>query len=152
MLIQHPPYSNCNTEEVTEIPLSFSISIQSDTACFAVAFPLTEPAWLIAPPYKRNFSVNVVLPASGMRNNRKGTSFFYFVYSTHVDLLTFFLRSLLCLHYNNRFKYDIFIWVNCYLSYFFLFISYHICLFYFRSNSTYYYTKMFFSQVYIFIF
>ena len=65
MLIQHPPYSNCNTEEVTEIPLSFSISIQSDTACFAVAFPLTEPAWLIAPPYKRNFSVNVVLPASG---------------------------------------------------------------------------------------
>ena len=24
MLIQHPPYSNCNTEEVTEIPLSFS--------------------------------------------------------------------------------------------------------------------------------
>ena len=36
--------------DVTEIPLSFSISIQSDTACFAVAFPLTEPAWLIAPP------------------------------------------------------------------------------------------------------
>ena len=35
---------------VTEIPLSFSISIQSDTACLAVAFPLTLPAWLMAPP------------------------------------------------------------------------------------------------------
>ena len=76
MLIQDPPYSNCNTEEVTEIPLSFSISIQSDTACFAVAFPLTEPAWLIAPPYKRNFSVNVVLPASGCEIIAKVRRFF----------------------------------------------------------------------------
>jgi hypothetical protein len=25
----------------------------------------TEPAWFIAPPYKRNFSVRVVFPASG---------------------------------------------------------------------------------------
>ena len=54
-----------NTDEVTEIPLCFSISIQSETACFAVAFPFTEPAWFIAPPYKRNFSVRVVFPASG---------------------------------------------------------------------------------------
>ena len=30
-----------------------------------VAFPFTEPARLIAPPYSRNFSVNVVFPASG---------------------------------------------------------------------------------------
>ena len=28
-------------------------------------FPFTEPARLIAPPYSRNFSVSVVLPASG---------------------------------------------------------------------------------------
>ena len=65
MLMQHPSYSNCSTELVTEIPLCFSISIQSDTACLAVAFPLTLPARLIAPPYSRNFSVSVVLPASG---------------------------------------------------------------------------------------
>ena len=38
------------TEEVTEIPLSFSISIQSETACLAVFLPFTEPARLIAPP------------------------------------------------------------------------------------------------------
>ena len=63
--MQYPSYSNCRTEEVTEIPLSFSISIQSDTACFAVAFPFTLPAWLMAPPYSRNFSVRVVFPASG---------------------------------------------------------------------------------------
>mgnify|MGYP005877119613 CR=1 FL=1 len=40
----------CSTDEVTEIPLCFSISIQSDTACLAVAFPFTEPARLMAPP------------------------------------------------------------------------------------------------------
>ena len=50
ILIHFPSYSNCNTEEVTEIPLSFSISIQSETACFALAFPFTDPAVLIAPP------------------------------------------------------------------------------------------------------
>ena len=65
MLMQKPSYSNCSTEDVTEIPLSFSISIQSDTACLAVAFPFTLPARLMAPPYNRNFSVSVVLPASG---------------------------------------------------------------------------------------
>ena len=52
-------------EEVTEIPLSFSMSIQSDTACLAAFLPFTVPARLMAPPYSRNFSVNVVLPASG---------------------------------------------------------------------------------------
>ena len=41
---------NFSTDEVTEIPLCFSISIQSDTACLAVAFPFTEPARLMAPP------------------------------------------------------------------------------------------------------
>ena len=44
---------------------TFSISIQSDTAWRAVALPFTLPARLMAPPYSRNFSVNVVLPASG---------------------------------------------------------------------------------------
>ena len=39
-----------SAEEVTEMPLSFSISIQSDTACRAVFRPLTEPARLMAPP------------------------------------------------------------------------------------------------------
>ena len=45
--------------------LSFSISIQSETACLAVALPFTLPARLMAPPYNRNFSVRVVFPASG---------------------------------------------------------------------------------------
>ena len=40
-------------------------SIQSDTAYLEFAFPLTEPAVLMAPPYNRNFSVSVVFPASG---------------------------------------------------------------------------------------
>ena len=35
---------------MTEIPLCFSISIQSETAWRAVALPLTEPACWIAPP------------------------------------------------------------------------------------------------------
>ena len=38
------------TEDVTEIPRCFSISIQSDTACFIFRFPLTIPAVAIAPP------------------------------------------------------------------------------------------------------
>ena len=50
ILMQKLSYSNCKTLDVTEIPLSFSISIQSDTACLAVAFPFTLPARFIAPP------------------------------------------------------------------------------------------------------
>ena len=34
----------CVTDEVMEIPRCFSRSIQSETACFAVALPFTEPA------------------------------------------------------------------------------------------------------------
>ena len=34
----------CMTEEVTEIPRCFSISIQSETACLAAALPFTAPA------------------------------------------------------------------------------------------------------------
>ena len=37
-------------EEVIEIPLFFSISIQSETAWRSDALPLTEPAVWIAPP------------------------------------------------------------------------------------------------------
>ena len=45
-----PAYLNCKTEEVTEIPLSFSISIQSEVAALEFFLPLTTPAWAIAPP------------------------------------------------------------------------------------------------------
>ena len=53
------------TELVTEIPLCFSISIQSDLANLPDFFPFTVPAWRIAPPNNNNCSVMVVLPASG---------------------------------------------------------------------------------------
>ena len=53
------------TDEVTEMPRCFSISIQSEVAARAFFLPFTTPAWAIAPPYSRNFSVRVVLPASG---------------------------------------------------------------------------------------
>ena len=53
------------TEVVTEIPRSFSISIQSDLACWPDFFPLTVPAFWIACPNNSTFSVIVVLPASG---------------------------------------------------------------------------------------
>ena len=53
------------TEDVTEMPRSFSIAIQSDVACRAAFRPLTVPASWIAPPNSRSFSVSVVLPASG---------------------------------------------------------------------------------------
>jgi hypothetical protein len=65
MLTHLPAYSNCSTELVTEMPRCFSMSIQSDTAWRALCLPLTEPAWLMAPPYSSSFSVSVVLPASG---------------------------------------------------------------------------------------
>ena len=141
MLIQHPPYSNCNTEEVTEIPLSFSISIQSDTACFAVAFPLTEPAWLIAPPYKRNFSVNVVLPASGCEIIAK--------------VRRFLISSILLLYDNFYYPEAFRNWITrklhliFQLSIFNLSLLYVAWFFYFRSNSTYYRIKPSFSQVYL---
>ena len=49
-MMQKPPCWNCMTDEVTEIPRCFSISIQSDTAARAFFLPLTAPAWAIAPP------------------------------------------------------------------------------------------------------
>ena len=65
MFTRFPSKSNCITELVTEIPRCFSISIQSDFAKFPVFFPLTVPAWRIAPPNNNSCSVMVVLPASG---------------------------------------------------------------------------------------
>ena len=38
------------TEEVTEMPRCFSISIQSETAARAFFLPLTAPACAMAPP------------------------------------------------------------------------------------------------------
>ena len=58
-------YGNCITDEVTEMPRSFSSAIQSDVACRAALRDLTDPAIWIAPPNSNSFSVSVVLPASG---------------------------------------------------------------------------------------
>jgi hypothetical protein len=49
-LIVWPPYSNCITELVTEIPRCFSTSIQSDVAWRELLRALTVPAIWIAPP------------------------------------------------------------------------------------------------------
>ena len=48
MLMQKPLCWNCSTEDVTEMPRCFSISIQSEVAARA-RFPLTSPAWAMAP-------------------------------------------------------------------------------------------------------
>src|SRR5580698_6588307 len=56
---------NCMTEEVTEMPRCCSRRIQSDVAWRVALRPLTVPAIWIAPPNSSNFSVRVVLPASG---------------------------------------------------------------------------------------
>src|SRR5215203_5947972 len=53
------------TDDVTEMPRSCSRRIQSDVACRVALRPLTAPAIWIAPPNSSNFSVSVVLPASG---------------------------------------------------------------------------------------
>src|SRR6201994_959171 len=58
-------YSICITDDATEMPRCFSISIQSDVACRAALRAFTEPAIWIAPENSSSFSVSVVLPASG---------------------------------------------------------------------------------------
>src|SRR6188474_1076154 len=58
-------YSICITDEATEMPRCFSISIQSDVACREALRAFTEPAIWIAPENSSSFSVSVVLPASG---------------------------------------------------------------------------------------
>src|SRR6476620_1803205 len=58
-------YGNCITEEVMEMPRCCSRRIQSEVAWRAALRPLTVPAIWMAPPKSSNFSVRVVLPASG---------------------------------------------------------------------------------------
>ena len=65
MLILYPSYSKPMTDVATEIPRCFSMSIQSDVAVFLILLDFTAPAMCIAPPKSSNFSVRVVLPASG---------------------------------------------------------------------------------------
>src|SRR5436190_7125589 len=60
-----PSYGNCITDEVTEMPRSFSIAIQTEVAWRAALRDFTEPAIWMAPPNSSGFSVSVVLPASG---------------------------------------------------------------------------------------
>src|SRR6185295_18094794 len=60
-----PRYSICITEEATEMPRCFSISIQSEVAWRLALRAFTEPAIWIAPENSSSFSVSVVLPASG---------------------------------------------------------------------------------------
>ena len=58
-------YSICITDDATEMPRCFSISIQSEVACRLALRAFTEPAIWIAPENSSSFSVSVVLPASG---------------------------------------------------------------------------------------
>jgi len=53
------------TDDVTEMPRSFSIDIQSESACREALRAFTAPASWMAPPNSSSFSVSVVLPASG---------------------------------------------------------------------------------------
>src|SRR5450631_1682586 len=53
------------TEVTTEMPRSRSIFIQSERVLRRSPLALTCPARLMAPPNSSNFSVSVVLPASG---------------------------------------------------------------------------------------
>src|SRR5512144_2783143 len=58
-------YSICITDDATEMPRCFSISIQSEVAWRLALRAFTEPAIWIAPENSSSFSVSVVLPASG---------------------------------------------------------------------------------------
>ena len=53
------------TDDATEMPRCFSISIQSLVAWRDALRAFTEPAIWIAPENSKSFSVKVVLPASG---------------------------------------------------------------------------------------
>src|SRR5207249_8193687 len=58
-------YSICITDDATEMPRCFSISIQSEVAWRLALRAFTLPAIWIAPENSKSFSVSVVLPASG---------------------------------------------------------------------------------------
>ena len=107
-------------------------------------------AWLIAPPYKRNFSVNVVLPASGCEIIAKVRRFLI------SSILLIFLSLFFMLLYDNFYYPEAFRnWITrklhliFQLSIFNLSLLYVAWFFYFRSNSTYYRIKPSFSQVYL---
>ncbi len=53
------------TAELTEMPRSRSIAIQSERTRRRSPRALTSPASWMAPPNSSSFSVSVVLPASG---------------------------------------------------------------------------------------
>src|SRR6476469_3098901 len=61
----HVRYGNCNAVDVIEMPLAFSISIQSDTVERRPALPCTAPASVMALACSASASVSVDLPASG---------------------------------------------------------------------------------------
>src|SRR5215203_4000754 len=93
-LIKVPSYSKLITEVATEIPLCLSISIKSDVAAFLILLLFTAPATWMAPPNNRNFSVSVVLPASGCDMIAKVRRFFisfrYFIVMAMVNFYFFF--------------------------------------------------------------
>ena len=59
------PKSKDMAEAETEMPRSFSIWRKSERVRRASPLARTWPAIWMAPPKRRNFSVSVVLPASG---------------------------------------------------------------------------------------
>src|SRR3954464_9802683 len=61
----HVRYGNCNTVEVIEMPLAFSMSIQSDTVARRPALPWTARASVMTLACSAGASVNVDLPAWG---------------------------------------------------------------------------------------
>ena len=71
-----PPRSNVITLDVTEMPRACSIFIQSDRARRFWPRARTSPAAWMAPPNSSNFSVSVVLPASGCEMIAKVRRFF----------------------------------------------------------------------------
>ena len=73
-----PRYSICITLDATEMPRCFSISIQSEVAWREALRAFTEPAIWIAPENSKSFSVSVVLPASGVGNDREGAAAAHF--------------------------------------------------------------------------
>ena len=58
-------YGNCRAVDVMEMPLAFSISIQSDTVERRPALPWMAPASVMMRACSTSASVSVDLPASG---------------------------------------------------------------------------------------
>ena len=71
--MQQPSYWNCITEEVTEIPRCFSISIQSDTAARRFFLALDRTGLGNGPAVEQEFFGERGLTGVGVRDNGKGT-------------------------------------------------------------------------------